>query len=275
MKRIWAAMTRVQGFILVMLCWAVLLAGASSVRADLVQIQYFDSASNPQFGGPLWTGVVDTTANTLTINAWTELPRHSSPDFWTPAHLDTQPLVWPAVDANGAPFDVPDSFGANGVINFGSDHPSNAANDFAFISPVSAQDMDWHPFEYFDSDNTLGAPDLSIIVNFTSPVVVYPGWGGRAFDTPSGRVYEVQQPNLFDPDTNPNGSTTVFDSTSVLLLPRGVGDAGEATLGTVTVVPEASAFWCCALVAGLAMRRGSLRSLRPAVEACARPRRAN
>lgn len=244
-----------------LVCLAVLVC---PVSADLVSLEYFDSATNPAFGGPLWTGVIDTVTNKLRIDTWTELPLHSSPEFWVPADL---PQIWNAVDASGAEFDVTAAnlFDINGNLNFGSDNPANAANDFAFISPNSMQALNWHPF-----DSSAGEPDTNTIVNFTDDIIFFPGWGGYAFVHPlNGLTFLVNQPSATSADD--------FDYRSVPALPTSADGVGSSTAATVTiteiidtdvatigVVPEASAFLGIALVAGLsaanAMRRKNLRN---------------
>lgn len=196
-----------------------------SARADLVGIEYFDSASNPQFGGPLWRGVVDTVADTLQIDFWTELPRHSD-DFWVPVNL---PVVWNAVDSTGARFDVPDTFGLNGVIDFGVDGVIDPADDFAFVSPVSLQDTDWYAY---DTINEM--VDKSQVVQFSGATVFFPGWGGYAFEHPvNGKTYQTEQPQL-------NGDP--FDYLMIPTLPVSATVAKASTFATITVVPEPSAF---------------------------------
>lgn len=203
--------------------YALLLAlavfGGGFAGADLVSIQYFDSASTsfPGSGGPLWTGVVDTVTNKLRIDTWTELPGHGE-EFWAPASL---PMVWDAVGAGGAPFDVPDTFGLNGVVTFGND--ANPATDFAFISPVSLQAMPWHPF-----DSQAGEPDTNQITEFVGPITFFPGWGGVAFLNGSGdMVYRVAQ-------TNP-GSTIAYDYRMVEAIPVSSTAVLPSTAATVTV----------------------------------------
>lgn len=220
-----------------------------AAHADLVGVQYFDKGSFPGEGGPLWTGVVDTVANKLRIDTWTELPGHGA-NFWTPANV---PMVWTARDATGAVYDVPDSFGQNGIVNFGND--ASPANDFAFISPVSLQDMGWFGF-----DSNTGAPDTSVVLDFTfAGVDLFPGWGGDAFRDQNGNiVYRVKQPN--------SSSTDGYDYRMMPVLPTSATTIQSSTGGTVTVtsrevtsavmvgVPEASpvlgGMLVCALCAG-------------------------
>ena len=83
------------------------------------------------------------------------------------------------MDGNGDPFDVTDSnlFDGSGEINFGSDAAGDEANDFAFISPVPAQQMNWHPFD----DRLLVSRTLQKIVNFANSSALS-HWLGRVRD---------------------------------------------------------------------------------------------
>ncbi|MGL4511899.1 MAG: hypothetical protein ACRCT8_02325 [Lacipirellulaceae bacterium] len=146
---------------------AALFACLPAANAVMVGVEYRDqSVVFPDSGGPWWRGVVDTTANTLTIRWWTELP--ASQAFAQPTlvalNLSAAPLVWPAVDANNLPYDVPDSFGAG-------PNPFAVGLDWAFISPVLAQDVTW------TAANLSGQP---VPVTFSNPAAgfYYPGWGG-------------------------------------------------------------------------------------------------
>lgn len=116
-----------------------------TVNAVLVGIDFNDA------NGPRWTGVVDTTSNQLTINTWTE--NAGDPVFWTPTSL---PLVWPAVDGAGVPYDVPDTF-ATSLIDA----------TFAFISTTTLASMQWN-----EGTSLLTASR--------------PGWGG---DVSAGSLY--------------------------------------------------------------------------------------
>ena len=252
-------MARTRIFLFLNLCWVLLLAGRGS--ADLVQIKYYDRGINDFSGGPRWTGVIDTVTNKLRIDTWTELPAHGF-EFWTPADL---PLVWDAVDGNGDPFDVTDSnlFDGSGEINFGSDAAGNEANDFAFISPVPAQQMNWHPF-----DSVAGEPDTQTIVNFVSPVIFHTGWGGFAFvDANNELSYVIKQDTVSLDELN-------FETVQSLPIePLGVAASTGATVvvegitqtpnGVIFAIPEPSAFLSFAAVTGIcavhAMRRKKVR----------------
>jgi|GEM_PF-3543991 len=101
---------------------ALLLSSATEVQAtSLFRVLYKDTI------GPQWEGIVDTRANTLTIETWIETP--GSIEFWTPTHL---PLVLPAQTASGEPFDVPD------------DWDGTTGNNWGFISETSNFDLNWN-----------------------------------------------------------------------------------------------------------------------------------
>ena len=139
------------------------------VQADLVGIQYWDrGAANPDTnGGPLWEGVVDTVANVLRIDTWKELPQHGT-EFWVPANLAQAPLVWPAVDASGNPYDVDDDFGeiVGGTVSI--------SDEFAFISPITAQSTQW----VYDVEGDGIGPEDRFIGGVVKPTRM--GWGGFA-----------------------------------------------------------------------------------------------
>lgn len=228
----------------------LLLAPSLSLQARLVDIEYYDRAGPafPGSGGPLWTGVVDTVANTLTVETWTELPGHGS-EWWTPADL---PMIWNAVDGSGNIYDVPDDFGDEGVVDFGDD--ASPADDFAFVSPISSQQMNWYAF-----DSGTGQVDTSQTVSFNGAIPIYIGWGGvGTLVDPEGEiVYDVAQPN-------PQSSSTEYDYRVVPLLPISDTSIQTSTNATITVlppqgasVPEASAFLCvgAAALAYAARRR--------------------
>jgi hypothetical protein len=150
---------------------ALALLGATVVGSDaaavLVGVEYRDeSAVFPGSGGPWWRGVVDTSANTLTILWWAELP--ASQAFAQPTLIrpDLTPgaLVWNAVGLDNQPYDVPDSFGDGA-------NPFSIGLDWAFVSPVSALNMSWV---------TTNAAGATVPVSMEIPSVgdFYPGWGG-------------------------------------------------------------------------------------------------
>lgn len=212
--------------------WLALLSFATSIglllampaAATLVAIDYRDqnpaNSGFPDAGGPHWTGVVDTAANTLTIYTWTEIP--GSVQFWTPLwtpNLSTLPLVWPAVDASGSEYDVPDTF--DGTID----------SSFAFISTVSARNIQWN-------EGVFSLPDVADF---------YPGWGGvrkpLAGTSPPVLVYDMSG-----------------DETTMPLLPIhafGVAASTAATIvasayaAQVSEVPEASAALALAVAAAI------------------------
>jgi hypothetical protein len=201
-----------------LLAAALLLSLATQASATLVAIEYEDRngvGGFPDNGGPHWRGIVDTIANTLTIYSWTDLP--GTPEFWSPwtPDLTLFPIVWPAVSATGTPYDVPDSFLGQIDATFG------------FISPVSAQQMDWKEGEW----------GVSPVFQLSPESDFYPGWGG------------VRKPVFIDGQV-----VMVYDTsaneTEMPLLPIDAFGLAKSEGATVTAhvvadvnsVPEASAF---------------------------------
>jgi len=188
------------------------LASGSSSSAALVGIEFRVPGNLPSHtetqGGPLWTGIVDTTLDTLTIYTWIE--QADSIDFWSPDPT-SMPLVWSAVDNTGAPFDVPDGF--DGIID----------STFAFISPQNVHEMTWL------QSATEGGPLLPIEATF------YPGWGGARY------IPNLQTELVYDTDWSEEYMPRMLTS------PQGLGivtaDDGIVTLvdfSSITPVPEAS-----------------------------------
>ncbi len=206
------------------LCLTLLMQ--TGVSATIVLIEYEDRngvGGFPDHGGPHWQGFVDTVADTLTIQSWTDLP--GTPAFWTPLwtpDLSAFPLVWPAVNAEGAPYDVPDDF--LGVIT----------SAFAFISPISARNMLWNEGQW------------GVTAGFELPPEAdyFPGWGGVREPVNVGGVVSF----VYD---------TSADETSMPLLPISSLGLAESTGATVTArvapnvesIPEASSFLLGGLVA--------------------------
>lgn len=212
------------------------LLGMRESRAVLVAIEYYDQGIvNPTYaGGPLWTGYVDTAANTLEIQTWTELPLHGS-EYWIPRDL---PLVWPARTSTGALYDVPETF--NGHID----------DTFAFISDLTLRQMGWlEPhFNYATTPPTTLTPTPA---TFTlSNIEVRPGWGGMAIKSPDPAITQF---TFFtaNPFRNANNAAfqPLYDERVMPALPiqstAFIGSTG-ATISVaylVTVaVPEAGAW---------------------------------
>jgi hypothetical protein len=213
----------------VAICLATLSTAAVS-HATLVEIDYLDrngTGGFPDNGGPHWTGVVDTVANTLTINTWVDLP--GTPEFWTPLwtpDLTALPLIWPAVKSDGSPYDVPDNW--TGHIDA----------SFAFISQESVRNMLWNQGVWGE------APGFTL----PADADLYPGWGGVRKPVNVGGAVQL----AYD---------TSADETSMPLLPissLGLAISDHATV-TATVlanveaqaVPESSAIFYVMAAAGL------------------------
>lgn len=216
------------------------LAGSlQEVRADLVEISYYDRGiANPATnGGPLWTGVVDTITNRLRIDTWSELPGHGA-EFWVPQNL---PLVWPARDASGNIYDVPNDFGSTigGTVSID--------DNFAFISPDAANDMSWE-----DIDGT-----AQTFGTIHPPTRV--GWGGFAEIVTAGGPFIFHTSAIggeedYDERTLPRLPVTPNNMFASLGATVEVTDRTATTAAVVTSIPEASsvlgglliASWCAA-----------------------------
>lgn len=181
---------------------ALLLAAGcmSPARGDLVGIEYWDrGVVNPEFaGGPLWTGVVDTVTNNLRIDTWIELPLHGQ-EFWVPRNL---PLIWTARDAQGGEYDVPNTFGTTPAwdpVLEQSFTTAQIGDDFAFISPLAAHEMQWEDIN--GNPQTFGT--------LHPPVRV--GWGGFA------QILEVDGDYVFF--TSAIGGEDDYDEQTMPRLP--------------------------------------------------------
>jgi hypothetical protein len=197
-----------------------LLTAPSATHATLVGVEYYDrGVINPEFaGGPLWTGYVDTAANTLTIETWTELPLHGS-DYWIPGQL---PLVWPARNAQGGLYDVPETFAGD------------IDNSFAFVSDRTLREMSWLAPEFSPATPT-GPPVLVAThsVAFTLDTLeIRPGWGGWAYGPPNATasqfIYLTQNP-LQGEGQQP------YDEHMMPVLPVGTQAALASTGATVSI----------------------------------------
>ena len=143
--------------------------------ASLISIDFND------VGGPHWTGIVDTTADTLTIQTWT----NNAGLNWTPANLPLLPS-WLAQDASGNSFDVPDTF--DGTID----------STFAFVSPVANSAIAWNE----------GTSNQSTF---------FPGWGGFDFVIKRRDLNETG----FALPSNANDSGVVYaDSVTATAVPE-------------------------------------------------------
>lgn len=195
-------------------------------------VEYWDKGyTNPEeHGGPLWIGVVDTVTNNLQIDTWKELPGHE-PDFWVPANL---PMVWEARDSVGSLYDVPGTFGPTigGSVTIDE--------TFAFISPFSAQDMQWK-----DIDGNAVTMEGSIWP------VTRPGWGGfAAIEEPGGgfvfhtETFGTTEP-VYDETTMPRLPVT---TDSVISMSPSTDATVRVTsrevtnIGVIFSIPEPSAF---------------------------------
>ncbi len=75
-----------------------------TANATLYNVDFNDA------DGPHWTGVVDTVANTLTINTWVENSVSGGTNLWTPSATQLAGgWVWTALNSGGV-HDVPDTW---------------------------------------------------------------------------------------------------------------------------------------------------------------------
>lgn len=202
--------------------------------ADLVGIEYYDRGSaNPLTnGGPLWTGEVDTAAGTLRFTSWVELPLHGE-EFWVPQFSPASPMIWHAVGSNGQPYTLPDDFGP--VVGQGV----TIDNNFAFISPVAANQMAW-------ADITGATKSFGTI---HPPTRI--GWGGFAQITTAGGAWiyhtsSVGQESAYDQTTMPRvpvAENNMFASLGgeVRVTYRTVSESEPSPGGNVSAIPEAGA----------------------------------
>ncbi len=209
--------------------------GDCEARADLVAIEYWDQGPSDTYpgGGPLWTGIVDTWEDTLTIQTWSELPGHGS-EFWIPRDL---PLVWKAYASNGSRYNVPDNW--NGHID----------DTFAFISDETLQQMRWL-IPHFDYGTDPPTPLPSTPASYTlNTIDIRPGWGGYAFAAPgtplNQYIYRTFNP-LYTTPANASNQPK-FDERVMPVLPILAGaPPARSDFATVSVsflvieaVPEA------------------------------------
>lgn len=227
--------------------WLIGTACAGIASATLVSVTF--STQNPPRdgfpggGGPLWTGVVDTVADTLTIHSWTELP--GTPYIWEPGNLS---LVWPAVDASGNRYDVTDD-------HFDEAHATFRITDqFAFISPLSARTMAWDNGAFGQLPGDRAAVDF------------FPGWGGFADFNAAGELrFRVAYGENWMPALPTDDSGGRADMTADKSFIFGISN-GAVTASIVpgsdgpVAVPEASAllfgFGAACLATCLAAWRG-------------------
>jgi hypothetical protein len=160
-----------------------------------------------------WTGVVDTTANTLAIDTW-EVYAHSRP-FWRP-DLDAGVLaadgnlwLFDAVIEDGSEYDVPDNW--DGQI----------ANNWAFLSRHAYGEIQW-----LDGNPTAGLD-------------VYTMWGGSHGQAAPWGVFPTNErfqmliwSNDFETSVPDDVSVTLIPEPSSLLLGlAGLGLLGANRLG--------------------------------------------
>ena len=123
-------------------------------RADAALFSLSWNFINPE---PLFTGTVDTSTDTFTIESWDSQndPNFWSPGFWSPDLSNTSIFpdntwTWKAYQADGSLFDIPDNW--NGSTN----------NRWAFISDLEWTSVPWNEgtFESTRPQAKVGFPGL-------------------------------------------------------------------------------------------------------------------
>ena len=131
-------MTKTKSTFLALL--AVLLSPMAS-NATLISVEWTDN------DGPQWTGVVDTTTDSLVIQTWVE--GAGGFDWWTPAsppitfHAYLAPL-FPTTFAALSAFDVPDNW--DGTIGA----------DWGFLSDLTKDAISWNEGVFTGNTSRLG-----------------------------------------------------------------------------------------------------------------------
>ncbi len=102
------------------------IVSVSSVNAALYEIEFID------VGNATWTGQVNTTTDTLTIETWVSVQKTGGFAYQT-LLTPAVPMVWDAVytpdNATVLPYDIPDAFNGNFNGNWG------------FLSPIPLSAM--------------------------------------------------------------------------------------------------------------------------------------
>ncbi len=114
----------------------------SVANAGLINVEYVDT------DGPQWTGVVDTNADTLTINSWSEGLGGMS--FWTPStpalmfHAYAKPSFNTTNFNDLINYDISDAW--NGLIG----------QSWGFLSDLTKKQISWDQGEFLGNDARLG-----------------------------------------------------------------------------------------------------------------------
>lgn len=176
---------------------AVSLFSSSNSLAAMYSVDLFDVQ------GPHIKGIVDTTADTFTINSWTE--NAGGIAYWTASDL---PRTYPAVNATGGGFDVPDNW--NGTIG----------NTWGFINPNSLPNAGYHEGSYF------------------SGALAHDGWGGWIDSTNSISVAFNQLRWPVVPVHDRAASTIDFETVRI----RQVPEPATAALASLLLAGTAGMF---------------------------------
>lgn len=222
-------------------------------RATLYYVDFLDenianptyqgSPENAHLGGPHWSGVVDTDANTLSIYQWSDLP--GTVEYWWVPNLFNAPLVWPAIkvdpsnpqNPNGIGFDVTDA-------QFVPNAPGSTTgtfkidSTFGFISPVPASQMSWLERA---ADGTLQPRTYN--TGSAGYGEFYPGWGGVRkpgnVNDVFGFILDVSKDERYMPllptnsDSGQGSALVDFARVTASLLPISNSDGGPAAVPEV------------------------------------------
>ena len=165
---------------------------AGTANAALFNVDFNDNTASH------WTGVVNTTTDTLTFTSWTE--NAGFPTLLIPS----LPMVWDAVDGTGSSFDVPDNWDGNFGTNWG------------FLSPVSFNSISF--------------------VNGTYNSTFTPGWHIQRYS--DGTIATNIGTNRISPWPRDNGILAYADAdtvviTAVVPIPGAVWLLGSGLIGLV------------------------------------------
>jgi hypothetical protein len=197
----------------------------TSAHAGLFDVSYFDA------DGPQWTGVVDTTADTLTLATWTEGAGGRS--WWTPTDPSSlvfnalQAPLFPADLSQLVPFDVPESW--DGTIGA----------DWGFVSAAGKQDIAWNEGVFADNNSRLG-------------------WGIAQFNSGSFQASFIDENHFaFTPRSVSENTVSILDSADDFLsVSVRDGDNGNGNGSAAVPAPEVLALMGSGL-ALIFMRRRS------------------
>ena len=183
---------------LTLIALTVTVLSSTSAKAEVWDVVYGDGVA----GGLDWTGVVDSSTDTLTINSWSG-GAHGVLNYWNVGGSDL-PLVFNSITGaagSESSFDVPDDW-------------DGTFNNWGFLSASAVSGIDWVE----GSGAALNA-HLGWGVNDTrstnTPALTYSNDTGAFFNIP---VFPLQTINSF---SAPAEITVAPEPSSILLLSLG------------------------------------------------------